>query len=115
MDRLEAAVRDRGLTVFARVDHAAGAAEVGLELRPTVLLVFGNAKGGTPLMVADQTMGIELPLKALVWEDADHHTWLTYVEPAWLVGRHGIAAKGDGVASQMTFLLEALTKAATQA
>ena len=70
MDRLEAEVKAKGMTAFARIDHAAGAAAVGLSLRPTELLVFGNAKGGTPLMQSNQTIGIDLPLKALVWEDA---------------------------------------------
>jgi uncharacterized protein (DUF302 family) len=69
MDRLEAEVKSKGLTVFARVDHAAGAAAVGMKLRPTELLIFGNAKGGTPLMEADQRIGIDLPLKALVHQD----------------------------------------------
>ena len=70
MNRLEAVVKAKGLTVFARIDHAAGAAEAGLPLRPTELLIFGNAKGGTPLMQSAQTIGIDLPLKALVWQDA---------------------------------------------
>ena len=70
MDRLEAEVKAKGLTVFARIDHAAGAVEVGLPLRPTEVLIFGNAKGGTPLMQANQAIGIDLPLKALVFEDA---------------------------------------------
>jgi uncharacterized protein (DUF302 family) len=70
MDRLEAAVKGTGLTVFAHVDHAAGAAATGLPLRPTDLLIFGNAKGGTPLMQSAQTIGIDLPLKILVWQDA---------------------------------------------
>ena len=115
MDRLEAAVRARGMTVFARVDHTAGAAQAGLELRPTVLLVFGSARAGTPLMQVDQTMGIDLPLRALVWEDAQRVTWLGYVEPRWLVDRHGIAAKGNGVVGEMTSLLETLARSATRA
>jgi uncharacterized protein (DUF302 family) len=78
MDRLEAAVKAKGLTVFARIDHAAGAAAVGLSLRPTELLIFGNAKGGTPLMEATQSIGIDLPLKALVWQDGSGNTWLSY-------------------------------------
>jgi uncharacterized protein (DUF302 family) len=78
MDRLEAEVKVKGLTVFARIDHAAGAAQVGLPLRPTAVLIFGNAKGGTPLMQAAQTIGIDLPLKALVWQDAAGKTWLSY-------------------------------------
>ena len=70
MDRLEAAIRAQGMTVFARINHATGAAEAGLQLRPTELIMFGNARGGTPLMQSAQTVGIDLPLKALVWEDA---------------------------------------------
>jgi len=69
MNRLETEVKSKGMTVFARVDHAAGAVEVGLSLRPTELLIFGNANGGTPLMQSIQTIGIDLPLKALVWQD----------------------------------------------
>ena len=81
MDRLETEIRAHGMTVFARVDHAVGAAEVGLTLRPTELIIFGNGRGGTPLMQAVQTVGIDLPLKALVWEDAGGKTWLSYNEP----------------------------------
>src|SRR5262245_12276222 len=77
MDRLETEIRAHGLGVFARIDHAAGAAEVGLTLRPTNLIIFGNARGGTPLMQAAQTVGIDLPLKALVWEDAASKTWIS--------------------------------------
>ena len=85
MDRLDAEIRARGLTIFARIDHAAGAAEVGLKLRPTQLIVFGNARGGTPLMQSVQTIGIDLPLKALVWQDAAGKTWISYNEPRWIV------------------------------
>ena len=74
MNRLEAEVKPKGVTVFARIDHAAGAAEVGLPLRPTAVLIFGNAKGGTPLMQSVQAIGIDLPLKALVWQDASGDT-----------------------------------------
>ena len=69
MNRLEAAVKAKGMTVFARIDYAAGASAVGLSLRPTEVLIFGNAKGGTPLMQSVQTIGLDLPLKALVWQD----------------------------------------------
>jgi uncharacterized protein (DUF302 family) len=69
-DRLEAEIRAKGMAVFARIDHAAGAAQAGLALQPTELLIFGNAKAGTPLMESNQTIGIDLPLKALVWQDA---------------------------------------------
>src|ERR1700760_3489031 len=89
MDRLEAAVRAKGMTVFARIDHAAGAADAGLTLRPTELLIFGNARGGTPLMQAMQPLGIDLPFKALVWQDASGDTWLSWNEPRWLAQRHG--------------------------
>ena len=74
MDRLETAVKAKGLTVFARIDHAAGAASVGLPLRPTEVLIFGNARGGTPLMQSVQTIGIDLPLRALVWQDESGRT-----------------------------------------
>ncbi|MDQ1741517.1 MAG: hypothetical protein QOE53_3169, partial [Pseudonocardiales bacterium] len=84
MDRLQAEIRAKGMTVFARIDHAAGATEVGLTLAPTELIIFGNARGGTPLMQSVQTVGIDLPLKALVWEDADGNTWLSYNEPEWI-------------------------------
>lgn len=91
MDRLEALVKQRGLTVFARIDHAAGASKIGQTLRPTALLIFGNPQGGTPLMQCAQTAGIDLPLKALVWEDASAQVWLGYNDPAYLAQRHGIA------------------------
>src|SRR5260370_8054318 len=81
MNRLEAEVKARGMTVFARIDHAAGATDVGLSLRPTEVLVFGNAKGGTPLMQSVQTIGIDLPLKALVCQDTSAVTWLSYTNP----------------------------------
>jgi uncharacterized protein (DUF302 family) len=89
MDRLEALVEDRGLTVFARIDHAAGAAKVGKSLRPTQLLIFGNPQGGTPLMECAPSVGIDLPLKGLVWEDADAQVWLGYNDLAFIAARHG--------------------------
>jgi uncharacterized protein (DUF302 family) len=92
MDRLEAEVGTRSMTVFARIDHAAGAAAVGQTLRATEVLIFGNARGGTPLMQASQTIAIDLPLKALVFLDADAKTWLAYYDPHWLAQRHGITA-----------------------
>jgi uncharacterized protein (DUF302 family) len=113
MDRLEAAVKAKGLTVFARIDHAAGAAEVGLPLPPTAVLVFGNAKGGTPLMQAAQTIGIDLPLKALVWQDATGKTWLSYNDPGWIAQRHGLGQEVDATVGALTGVLSALAKAAT--
>jgi len=92
MDRLEDLVKQRGLIVFARIDHAAGAAKVNKSLRATELLIFGNPQGGTPLMECAQTAGIDLPLKALVWEDAAGQVWLGYNDPAYLAARHGAAA-----------------------
>jgi uncharacterized protein (DUF302 family) len=84
IDRLEASLKAGGVIVFARIDHAAGAISVGMSLRPTELLIFGNPKGGTPLMQANQTIGIDLPLKVLAWEDASGGVWVTYNDPAWL-------------------------------
>src|SRR5262249_20682577 len=95
--RLEAALKQKGIQVFARVDHAAGAKEVGIELRPTLLLIFGNPKAGTPLMQSNQTVGIDLPLKALIWEDADGKVWLTYNRPDYVAERHGIADRTEAV------------------
>jgi uncharacterized protein (DUF302 family) len=92
MNRLEEVVKQRGLTVFARIDHAAGAAKVGKTLRPTELLIFGNPQGGTPFMECAQSAGIDLPLKALVWEDEAAQVWLGYNDPAFLAQRHGVAA-----------------------
>jgi uncharacterized protein (DUF302 family) len=114
MNRLEAAVTAKGLTVFARIDHAEGASAAGLSLRPTELLIFGNAKGGTPLMQAVQTIGIDLPLKALVWQDAAGDTWLSWNDPAWLVARHG-ASRAEAVAGNLGAVLEDVAKAATAA
>ena len=91
MDRLEAFAKQRGLIIFARIDHAAGAAKVGKPLRPTELLIFGNPQGGTPLMECSQTAGIDLPLKALVWQDASLQVWVGYNDPAFLARRHGAA------------------------
>ena len=91
MNRLEDIAKQRGLTVFARIDHAAGAAKVGKTLRPTEVLIFGNPQGGTPLMECAQSAGIDLPLKALVWEDASAQVWIGYNDPAYLAQRHGVA------------------------
>jgi uncharacterized protein (DUF302 family) len=110
VDRLVHRVEAKGLTVFCRIDHAANAVSAGLQLRPTEVLIFGNAKGGTPLMQAAQTIGIDLPLKALAWEDAAGQTWLTYNDPVWLTVRHGIEA--PGAATAMRTLLAGLAQGA---
>src|SRR6266576_7082338 len=112
MDRLEAEVRAKGMTVFARIDHAAGATEVGLTLRPTELIIFGNARGGTPLMQSVQIVGIDLPLKALVWEDAAGATWLSYNEPGWIAQRHNVA-NAEPVVSKMAAALSAISRKTT--
>ena len=91
MDRLEIVLKEKGMTIFARVDHAAGAAKVGKQLRPTEVLIFGNPQGGTPFMECSQTVGIDLPQKALVWEDGSGQVWLGYNDPAYLADRHGAA------------------------
>jgi uncharacterized protein (DUF302 family) len=114
IDRLEAEVKAKGLHVFARIDHAAGATEAGLSLRPTEVLVFGNARSGTPLMQSVQTIGIDLPLKILVWQDAAGATWLSYDDPAWLAVRHGVPSD-MAVLGAMSDLLATVTKAAAAA
>jgi uncharacterized protein (DUF302 family) len=112
MNRLEAEVKARGMTVFARIDHAAGAAGAGLSLRPTEVLIFGNAKAGTPLMQSVQAIGIDLPLKALVWQDASGVTWLSYNDPAWLAERHGLGSETSTAIDNMSAALAAVAKAA---
>ena len=114
MDRLEAEVKARGMTVFAHIDHAAGAAEVGMSLRPTELLIFGSAKAGTPLMQANQAIGIDLPLKALVFEDAAGKVWLSYNDPRWLARRHGLGAASTQTVDAMAAALKALATKATK-
>ncbi len=88
--RLKTQLSQRGLSLFAHIDHAQAAEDVGLHMQPAVLLLFGNAKSGTPLMVACPTVAIDLPLKALAWQDAQGKTWLSYNTPAYLQQRHGI-------------------------
>ena len=97
IDRFEAAAKSRGLNIFLRLDHAAGAAAVGKTLRPTELLVFGNAQGGTPLMECAQSAGIDLPLKALAWQDAGGQVWLGYNDPKYVASRHGAGDCGPVV------------------
>ena len=112
MDRLEAEIRAKGLTIFARIDHAAGAAEVGLQLAPTNVIIFGNARSGTPLMQSAQTVGIDLPLKILVWQDAANNTWLSYNEPRWIAQRHGVADV-ESTIDKMADLLAAIAREAS--
>jgi uncharacterized protein (DUF302 family) len=111
MGRLEAEIRGNGMEVFARIDHAAGAAKVGLTLAPTELIIFGSACGGTPLMQSVQTVGIDLPLKALVWQNASGKTWLSYNEPNWIARRHGIH-NAQAVPSKMADVLRTISRQA---
>jgi uncharacterized protein (DUF302 family) len=92
LDRLEGILKEKGLTIFGRVDHSGEAEKVGLEMRPTQLLIFGSPKAGTPLMVAAPSLAIDLPLKALAWQDAQDKVWLSYNSPEYLQQRHNIPA-----------------------
>src|SRR5215470_3482520 len=112
MHRLEAEVKARGMTIFAHIPHAKGAAAVGIPLRPNDLLIFGNAKVGTPLMQSAPTIGIDLPLKVLVWQDADGDTWLAYNDPTWLARRHGLGPDAEATVKTLTGALHAVTAAA---
>jgi uncharacterized protein (DUF302 family) len=115
MKRLEAEVSAKGMTVFAHVDHAAGATAAGLPLQPTDLLIFGAAKGGTPLMQSVQTIGIDLPLKALVWQAEDGTTFVSYNDPAYLAQRHGLGDSAKAVVEGMSVALKAVAAKATTA
>ena len=90
LDRLESIAKAKGITIFARIDFSGDAARNGLEMRPTQLLIFGNPKGGTPLMVAAPSAALDLPLKALAWEDASGKVWVSYNAPEYIGARHGL-------------------------
>jgi uncharacterized protein (DUF302 family) len=106
IDRIEKAVTAKGMKIFIRIDHAGEAKKVGLDMRPTELLVFGNPKGGTTIMVASPTAAIELPMKALAWEDKDGKVWLTYNSPELLRERHGVPADLTAKLDSVSRLLE---------
>jgi len=106
IDRIEKAVTAKGMRIFARIDHGGEAKKVGLEMKPTELLIFGNPKGGTPLMVAKPTAAIDLPMKALAWEDKDGKVWLTYNSPELLHERHGVPAELTSRLNPVGALLE---------
>ena len=112
INRIEAEITARDMTIFAQVDHAAGAAAIGLPLRPTKVLLFGNARGGTPLMQLVQTIGIDLPLKILVWQDAAGDTWLSYNDPQWIAKRHRLGQEAEATVSAMSAALGALARGA---
>src|SRR6266404_2448360 len=98
------------MTVFARIDHQAEAAAVGLTLPPTEVIIFGNGKGGTPLMQAGRTAAIDLPLKALVWQEASGKTWLSYNDPEWIAKRHGLGRESRKSVTAMAAMLESVAK-----
>ena len=113
IDKLEGILKEKGLTIFARIDHAAGAKKAGLELRPTELLVFGNPKLGTPLMRASQTTALDLPQKALAYQAESGDVFLVYNDPAYLSSRHKIEG-ADPVLKKITGALDAFTSAAVK-
>ena len=113
MDRLENTVREKGMTVFIRINHAAGAQKVGQKLRPTELLIFGNPKVGAPLMQCSQSVAIDLPQKALIWEDEQGQVWLSYNDPRYLAMRHGITGC-DEVINKINNALSNFANAATK-
>jgi uncharacterized protein (DUF302 family) len=115
VERLVSFVTSHGLVVFARIDHADGAAKAGLSLRPTELVIFGHPKGGTPLMQDRQAAGIDLPLKALAWEDADGKTWLTYNDAVWIAKRHRLGPASADAVKSIAAGLAAAAEAATAA
>jgi uncharacterized protein (DUF302 family) len=110
LDRLKAQLQSRGLDLFAEIDHAKNASEASLSLRPLVVVFFGNAKAGTPLMQAQQTVGIDLPLKALVWEDSAGKTWISYNDPLWIGQRHTLPPEALQIAEKMRSGLDALIR-----
>lgn len=111
LDRLEAILNEKGLTVFTRIDHAAGAAKVGMEIPSEQLLLFGNPKMGTPLMKTNPIAGIDLPMKALAYEDSDGVVWLVYADPAAVSERHSLGDQAE-IIGKMTGALDNLTNAA---
>jgi uncharacterized protein (DUF302 family) len=113
MNRFEAEVRARGMIAVAHIDHAAAAAAAGLYLRPTELLIFGDARGSTAMMESVQTIGIDLPLRVLVWQDASGVTWLAYDDPSWMAQRHGLRAGLGANVSAMIAALEQMARSAT--
>ena len=111
-DRLAAIAEAKSLTIFARIDHAANAREIGMELRPTELLIFGNPNGGTPLMQDKQTAGIDLPLRVLVWQDSDSRVWLSYDDVRWIAKRHALEVQSETSVKAIETALAAITRAA---
>jgi len=105
LDRLEQVLKDKGVTIVTRWSHDAGAAKVGIALRPTELLLFGNPKLGSHFFTSQQTAGIDLPMKALAWQDESGQVWLTYNDPAYVAARHGVEAR-DEIVQKMSGALD---------
>jgi uncharacterized protein (DUF302 family) len=112
LDKLTRIITEKGFTVVARVDHAAAAKKSGFELLPTQLLIFGNPAVGTKLMQSQRSIGLDLPIKVLAWEEADGTVWVDYTDPGYLLARHGIVDRGP-IRNKMTGALAAFTEAAT--
>jgi len=112
-ERLATALANKGMTLFARIDHAGGAKSVGLEMRPTVLMVFGNPKAGTPLMQCQQSIAIDLPQKALIWQAEDGQVWLTYNDPQYLARRHQLDSCGEQALQKVAGALANFSRLAT--
>lgn len=113
IDKMAAIVESKGMTVFSRIDHAGNAAEAGLTLRPTELIIFGNPNAGTVLMQDKQTAGIDLPVKALAWEDEEGLVWLTYNDTEWLAYRHDLRENSETVLNAINEGMKLVTSAAT--
>jgi uncharacterized protein (DUF302 family) len=111
MDRIESLLKARGILVFARIDFSADAARAGLTMPPEQLLIFGNPKAGTPLMLAAPIAGLDLPLKALVWEDADGRAWIAYNDPQYVVRRHALAPTLSANLAAVVPILESAAQA----
>ena len=113
IDKLETVLKDKGMTIFKRVDHAAGAEKAGLRLRPTELLIFGNPKVGTPLMLCSQTAALDLPQKALAYKDENGQVWLAYNDPVYMAKRHNLK-DCEAAVQKVTNALAKFSKAATE-
>lgn len=111
--RLRAAIEQAGMTLFADIDHGQNAIDIGMALRPMRLLIFGNPRAGTQLMQLNPTVGIDLPFKALVWEDESGAAWLAYNEPGWVAARHGLGPEAEAVVTAISGGLARLVAAAT--
>jgi uncharacterized protein (DUF302 family) len=111
LDRLESLLKEKGVMVFARIDFSGDAQRAGLAMRPQQMLIFGNPKGGTPLMVAAPTAGLDLPMKALVWEDEQGSVWIAYNDPGYVVRRHGLA---PGLSANLAAVIPLIESAAKE-